>query len=77
MIETKSNKPFIAYIVMGLLFVVAVIFNDFISIAGVRPDLLMLILLYLVFNEKPLIAIIAAFGFGCLQDVFLPGFIKY
>lgn len=77
MIETKQNRPFIAYIVMGLLFVAAVVFNDFISIAGVRPDLLMIILLYLIFNEKPVIAIIAAFGFGFLQDVFLPGYIQY
>ena len=77
MIETKTNRLIIAYLVMGLLFVAAVIFNDFISIAGVRPDLLMIILLYLIFNEKPAIAIIAAFGFGFLQDVFLPGYIQY
>jgi len=77
MIEARQNRPFIAYLVMGVLFVVAVIFNDFISIAGVRPDMLMIILLYLVFNEKPIIAMIAAFGFGFLQDVFLPGYIQY
>ena len=72
MIETKQNRSLIAYLVMGLLFTVAVIFNDFISIAGVRPDILMIILLYLVFNQKPIIAIIAAFAFGFLQDVLLP-----
>lgn len=77
MIETKQNRQFIAYIVMALLFVAAVAFNDFISIAGVRPDILMIILLYLVFNEKPIIALVAAFGFGFLQDVFLPGYIQY
>jgi len=75
--ETNKNRSLIAYLVLALLFAAAVIFNDFISIAGVRPDLLMLLLLYLVFNEKPVIAIIAAFGFGFLQDVLLPGYIQY
>lgn len=77
MIETRQNKPVIAYVIMGLLFIMAVIFNDFISIAGVRPDILMIVLLYLVFNERPIIAIVAAFGFGLLQDLFLPGYVQY
>ena len=77
MIETKQNRPIVAYIIMGVLFALAVIFNDFISIAGVRPDILMIVLLYLVFKERPVIAIIAAFSFGFLQDVFLPGYIQY
>ena len=77
MIKTKQNNRLIAYIVMALLFVVAVAFNDFISIVGVKPDILMIMLLYLVFNEKPVVAIIVAFGFGFLQDVFLPGYIQY
>ena len=77
MIEAKQNRPLIAYIVMSVLFILAVIFNDFISIVGVRPDILLIALIYLSFNEKPIIAIIAAFGFGFLQDVFLPGYVQY
>lgn len=77
MIENKTNRPIIVYIVLAILFVISVIFNDFISIVGVRPDILLIILIYLVFNEKPIIAIIAAFGFGFLQDVILPGYVQY
>ncbi|MEA2076538.1 MAG: rod shape-determining protein MreD [Candidatus Marinimicrobia bacterium] len=77
MMETKQNRPLIAYIIMSIMFIISIIFNDFISIAGVRPDILLIILIFLVFNEKPIIAIIAAFGFGFLQDVFLPGYIQY
>ena len=77
MIETKQNRLIGAYVVMSILFILSIIFNDFISIAGVRPDMLFIILLFLVFNERPIWAIIAAFGFGVLQDVFLPGSIQY
>ena len=75
--ENKQNRPLIAYIVLSILFILSVIFNDFISIAGVRPDILLVLVIFLVFNEKPIIAIAAAFGFGFLQDVFLPGYIQY
>jgi len=77
MIETKQNRPIVAYIIMSVLFILSVVFNDFISIAGVRPDMLLIALLFLAFNEKPIIVIIAAFGFGFLQDIFLPGSIQY
>ena len=77
MIETRQNKLIGAYVVMSILFILSIIFNDFISIAGVRPDMLLIILLFLVFNEKSIFAIIAAFGFGLLQDIFLPGSIQY
>ena len=61
--ENKQNRPLIAYIVLSILFILSVIFNDFISIAGVRPDILLVLVIFLVFNEKPIIAIAAAFGF--------------
>lgn len=77
MIETKQNRLIVAYIIMSILFIMSVVFNDFISIAGVRPDILLIVLLFLVFNEKPIIVIIAAFGFGFMQDIFLPGSIQY
>ncbi|MCD6337392.1 MAG: hypothetical protein J7M01_04080, partial [Candidatus Marinimicrobia bacterium] len=62
MIETRQNRLIGAYVVMSILFILSIIFNDFISIAGVRPDMLLIILLFLVFNEKSIFAIIAAFG---------------
>ena len=77
MIETKQNRLIVAYIIMSILFILSVVFNDFISIAGVRPDILLIVLLFLAFNEKPIIVIIAAFGFGFMQDIFLPGSIQY
>ena len=77
MIETKQNRLIAAYIIMSVLFILSVIFNDFISIAGVRPDILLIVLLFLAFNEKPIFVIIAAFAFGFLQDIFLPGSIQY
>jgi rod shape-determining protein MreD len=77
MIDNKQNNFRIAYLVMSVLFVLAVIFNEYIGIAGIRPDMLLIILLYVAFNEKAIIAITAAFVFGFLQDVFLPGSIQY
>lgn len=77
MMETKTNRPIIVYVILSVLFILSIIFNNFISIAGVRPDILLIALIYLVFNERPIIAIVAAFGLGLLQDVFLPGSIQY
>ncbi|MCF7832911.1 MAG: rod shape-determining protein MreD [Candidatus Marinimicrobia bacterium] len=77
MLETKQNRSFIAYIVMSILFIISIIFNDFISIVGVRPDILLIMLLFFAFNERPIIVIIAAFCFGLLQDIFLPGSLQY
>lgn len=77
MIEYKQNNYWVAYAVMSILFIFAVIFNENISIVGVRPDILLIVLIYLTFNEKPIIVISLAFTFGFLQDVFLPGSIQY
>lgn len=77
MIDNKQNNFRVAYLVMSVLFVLSVIFNEYVGIAGIRPDILLIILVYLTFNEEAIIAIIAAFVFGFLQDVFLPGSIQY
>lgn len=77
MLENKQNRSWIVYLVMSIMFILAVTFNDFISIIGVRPDILLVFLIFLSLYEKPVIAIIAAFGFGFIQDVFLPGYIQY
>ncbi len=77
MMETRTNRPIVVYSVLSILFILSIIFNNFISMAGVRPDILLILLVYLAFNERPIIAIIAAFSLGLLQDVFLPGSIQY
>ncbi|MBN2780451.1 MAG: hypothetical protein JXR21_00630 [Candidatus Marinimicrobia bacterium] len=75
--ETDQLRSRIVYIVMSVLFIVTVVFNDFIGIAGIHPDILLIMLFFLAMNEKPLIAIIMAFVFGFLQDIFLPGTLQY
>ena len=77
MIDNKQHHFRTAYLVMSVLCVLSVIFNEYIGIAGIRPDILLIILFYLTFNERAIIAIVAAFVFGFLQDVFLPGSIQY
>jgi rod shape-determining protein MreD len=73
--STFNNR--ISYIVLVVLFIVSIIFNDFIGIAGIHPDILLIFLIFLAFNEKPVVALAAAFAFGFLQDIFLPGSIQY
>ena len=77
MIDNKQHHFRTAYLVMSVLCVLSVIFNEYIGIAGIRPDILLIILFYLTFNERAIIAIVAAFVFCFLQDVFLPGSIQY
>ncbi len=75
--ESNQTNSRILYIVLSVLFIISAIFNDFIGIAGIHPDILLIILFFLAFNEKPVMVIIAAFVFGFLQDIFLPGSVQY
>lgn len=75
--ENSQTNSRILYLVLGVLFIISTIFNDFIGIAGIHPDILLIILFFLVFNEKPIVVIIAAFVFGFLQDILLPGSVQY
>ncbi|MFA6618904.1 MAG: hypothetical protein WCT23_07550 [Candidatus Neomarinimicrobiota bacterium] len=77
MIESKQKSFWLLYLVMGLVFILSVIFNEYIDIAGVRPDILLIILIFLATREKKLIALCAAFFFGLIQDVVLPGDAEY
>lgn len=75
--ETRTKNSLVLYIILGILFIISIIFNDFIGIAGIHPDILLIVLIFLAFREKPFIVLIAAFVFGFLQDIFLPGSIQY
>lgn len=77
MIDNRDKNSIIPYVLMGALFILSVIFNDYIDIAGVRPDILIIILIFLATREMPLIAICAAFVLGLLQDIILPGDVSY
>jgi rod shape-determining protein MreD len=77
MSKTEKTSSLWLYLVLSALFVLGVFFNDFIDIAGIRPDFLLVFLVFLTLRERPLIAIIAAFGFGVLQDIVLPGTLQY
>jgi rod shape-determining protein MreD len=75
--ETNKKNIIISYIVLSILFVVGMIFNDYIGIGGIHPDMLLIFLFFLAFNEKPIIVITAAFIFGFLQDIFYPGSLQF
>lgn len=77
MIETKTQKNWVPYLVMSFLFMLSIVFNEYIDIAGVRPDILLIMLVFLASRQKPFIAICCAFAFGLLHDVFLPGDFHY
>ncbi|MDZ7820673.1 MAG: rod shape-determining protein MreD [Candidatus Marinimicrobia bacterium] len=74
---TRTENFRLSYIVLSLLFVLSIILNNFIGIAGIHPDILLILLFYLAAREKPYIVLFAAFAFGFLQDIFLPGNIQY
>lgn len=73
MIENRTKNTWLPYLVMSVIFILSVIFNEYIDIAGVRPDILLIILIFLAKRETKFIAICAAFFFGIIQDVLLPG----
>lgn len=77
MAKTDNLKSLWLYLLLSVLFLLGMFFNDFISIAGIRPDMLLVFLVFLTFRERPVIAISAAFVFGLLQDLVLPGTIQY
>lgn len=77
MISNEKKSSLILYPLLSLLFVLGILFNDFIGIAGIRPDILLVFLFVLALRESALIAIIAAFLFGLLQDLVLPATLQY
>ncbi len=77
MMRNEKKSSLILYPLLSLLFILELLFNDFIGIAGIRPDILLVFLFVLALREKALIAIIAAFLFGLLQDLVFPGVLQY
>ncbi|MDD3094721.1 MAG: hypothetical protein WC372_02165 [Candidatus Neomarinimicrobiota bacterium] len=77
MIVNEKKSSLILYPLLSLLFLIGIIFNDFIGIAGIRPDILLVFLFVIALRESSLIAIIAAFCFGLLQELVLPGALLY
>ncbi len=77
MIESKAKSSWILYLVMAALFFLSVVFNEYVDIAGIRPDILLIMLIFLSIREKAVIAICCAFAFGLLQDMILPGNVQY
>jgi rod shape-determining protein MreD len=75
--ENNKKNTLISYIVLVILFVIGMIFNDFIGIAGIHPDILLIFLIILAMNERPVFVIIAAFVFGILQDIVYPGSLHF
>lgn len=77
MIKTVKTTSLWLYLLLSVMFLLGIFFNDFINIAGIRPDILLVFLIFLTLRELPVIAISAAFLFGILQDIVLPGSIQY
>ncbi|MBW6457573.1 MAG: rod shape-determining protein MreD [FCB group bacterium] len=75
--ETNKKNTIISYVVLSILFVIGMIFNDFIGIAGIHPDILLIFLIFLTMKERPVFVIIAAFVFGLLQDMVYPGNLQF
>lgn len=73
----RSQQNIALYIVFPVLFALSVLFNDTIAVFQSHPDILLIFIIYLVYNLKPGWVICCAFLFGFLQDVFLPGNIQY
>jgi rod shape-determining protein MreD len=63
----------IRYIFFLLLaFVVQTTWLDFIEVSALKPDLILLVLIYAALREGPLTATALGFAIGFLQDVYMP-----
>jgi rod shape-determining protein MreD len=67
------------YLVLALLFIFSLTLQstmfDFIKVAGVKPDFVLLLVIYYSFTNGPLKGAIFGLGIGLLEDLFLGHFI--
>ena len=55
-----------------LAFVLQTTWIDFLEVFSLKPDLILLVLVYIALREGPLVAICMGFGVGFIQDVYHP-----
>jgi len=55
-----------------LAFVLQTTWIDFLEVYSIKPDLILLVLVYIALREGPLVAICMGFGVGFIQDVYHP-----
>ena len=55
-----------------LAFVLQTTWIDFLEVYSLKPDLVLLVLVYIALREGPLVAICMGFGVGFIQDVYHP-----
>ena len=55
-----------------LAFVLQTTWIDFLEVYSLKPDLILLVLVYIALREGPLVAICMGFGVGFIQDVYHP-----
>ena len=45
---------------------------DFLEVSSLKPDLILLVLIYIALRKGPLVATCMGFGIGFMQDIYLP-----
>ena len=45
---------------------------DFLEVSSLKPDLILLVLIYIALRKGPLVATCIGFGIGFMQDIYLP-----
>ena len=68
--QTWYNLRFVIYGIIALLLsVVHVVFLNLVSVGGITPDLLIILVVWIAIREGQFIGILAGFGCGLLFDI--------
>lgn len=59
-------------LLLVLAFALQTTWIDFLEVASIKPDLILLTLTYIALRSGPLVAICMGFGIGFIQDIYLP-----